>query len=115
MKKLRLTLATFALALLTVTAFASEKNPAEAKKAFQNQIATYIGDELPSDVLNGQSFSTRLVLTVNNDGEIVVLSTNSKNSSFDSYIKNKLNYKKAKVKGIKKGELYVVPLTIKQS
>ena len=52
---------------------------------------------------------------LNNDNEVIVVSVDSKSNSVASYVKAKLNYQKIDVKGLKKGKIYTVPLTIKQS
>ena len=52
---------------------------------------------------------------LNAKNEIVIVSVDAENTVIDSYIKNKLNYKVVQVKGIKKGEIYRVPLKIKQA
>ena len=119
MKKLKLTITAIALCFATMTAFATETEPttatSESNQAFRSQIVSLLGSEVPDYLTNGGDITTSLSLMLNNDNEVIVVSTDSKNESLDNYVKSKLNYQKIDVKGLKKGEIYKVPLTIKQS
>lgn len=115
MKKLKLTIAAIALCFATMTSFASEIEPVETNQAFRNQIVQLLGSEFPDYLTNGKDLSTDISLMLNNNNEVIVVSTDSENESLDNFLKGKLNYQKIDVKGLKKGEIYKVPLTIKQS
>ena len=49
---------------------------------------------------------------INNENEIVILSVNSKVIELRNFVKSKLNYKKVKVRGMLKGEIYKMPLKL---
>lgn len=117
MKKLKLTITAIALCFATMTSFATEiePKPTETKKAFRSEIVSLIGSEVPSYLTEDGDIKTDLSLMLNNKNEVIVISTDSENESLDNYLKGKLNYQKIDVKGLKKGEIYKVPLTIKQS
>lgn len=116
MKKLKLTITAIALCFATMTSFATEIEPVkESNQAFRSEIVSLLGSEIPDYLTNGKDFTANLSLMLNNNNELIVVSTSSKNESFDNYVKSKLNYQKIDVKGLKKGEIYKVPLTIKQS
>ena len=116
MKKLKLTITAIALCFATMTAFATEIEPtSESNQAFRSQIVSLLGSEVPDYLTDGGELTANLSLMLNNNNEIIVVSTNSNNESLDNYVKSKLNYQKIDVKGLKKGEIYKVPLTIKQS
>jgi len=116
MKKLKLTITAVALFLTTFTSFATEIEPTkESNQAFRSEIVSLIGSEVPDYLTNGKDITANLSLMLNNSNELIVVSTNAGSTSLDNYLKSKLNYQKIDVKGLKKGEIYKVPLTIKQS
>lgn len=118
MKKLKLTITAVALFLATMTSFATEIEPKptkESNQAFRSEIVSLIGSEVPDYITDGKDLTANLSLMVNNSNELIVVSTSANNTSLDNYLKSKLNYQKIDVKGLKKGEIYKVPLTIKQS
>ena len=118
MKKLKLTITAIALCFATITASATESTPLtkkEANKAFRSKIVSLIGTEAPSYLTDGKDVTAKLSLMLNNKNQVIVVSVDSKSGTVEEYVKSKLNYQKINVKGLKKGEIYRVPLTIKQS
>ena len=117
MKKLKLTIMAIALSFATLTASAMETEPnkKETNQKFRSEIVSLIGTEAPSYLTEGKDVKAKLSLMLNNKNEVIVVSVDSKNTSVEAYVKSKLNYQKIDVKGLKKGEIYKVPLTIKQS
>lgn len=115
MKKLKLTITAIALCFATMTSFASEIEPVETNQAFRSQIVNLLGSEFPDYLTANGDLTADISLMLNNNNELIVVSTSSKSESLDNYVKGKLNYQKIDVKGLKKGEIYKVPLTIKQS
>ena len=117
MKKLKLTITAIALCFATLAASATEINPSkkEANKAFRSKIVSLIGSEAPSYLTQGKDVTAKLSLMLNNKNQVIVVSVDSKSGNVEEYVKSKLNYQKINVKGLKKGEIYRVPLTIKQS
>jgi hypothetical protein len=49
---------------------------------------------------------------INNQNEIVIISVTSDINELNAFIKKKLSYKKVDVRGMKKGEIYEIPLKI---
>lgn len=118
MKNLKLTLTVIALCLTTLAASATERageTKKETNKVFRSKIVSLIGAEAPDYLTNGKDVKAKISLMLNNKNEVIVLSVDSKSSQVEEYVKGKLNYQEIKVKGLKKGEIYRVPLTIKQS
>lgn len=115
MKKLKLVLTAIALFAITTTSFANEINSNTTNGDFRNEIASLIGAEAPTYLTNGKDIKAKISLMLNNNNEVIVVSVDSKSNSVASYVKAKLNYQKIDVKGLKKGKIYTVPLTIKQS
>ena len=108
--KIYLAIALFSISSLT---FANTDNPLNIKKELHTELVKLIGDNVPFQI--AEDVLAEIDFTVNQNNEIVVIAVNSKNESFDNYIKNKLNYKKVRVKGVKKGEFYQLPVKIKKS
>ena len=119
MKKLKLTITAIALCFATLTASAAETTTTpsnkEANKAFRSKIVSLIGSEAPSYLTQGKDVTAKLALMLNNKNQVIVVSVDSKSGNVEEYVKSKLNYQKIDVKGLKKGEIYRVPLTIRQS
>ena len=118
MKNLKLTLAAIALCFATLTTSATETTPKKANetnKAFRSKIVSLIGKEAPDYLTDGKDVTAKLSLMLNNKNQVIVISVDSKSTSLEEYVKSKLNYQEIKVKGVKKGEIYKVPLTIKQA
>ncbi len=119
MKKLKLTITAIALCFATLAASATETTTVtkkEANKAFRSKIVSLIGDEAPEYLVEkGEDVKARISLMLNNKNQVIVVSVDSKSSNVEEYVKGKLNYQEIDVKGLKKGEIYRVPLTIKQS
>ncbi len=117
MKKIKLLLAVFALSLVTITATATtnESEPKKSSKQLRSKIVKLLGDQVPAYLTNGKDVKAELSLMLNNENQIIIISVDSKSTTVDGYVKGKLNYQTVNVKGLKKGEIYRVPLTIKQS
>jgi hypothetical protein len=118
MKKLKLTITAIALCFATLTASATDTTPLtkeQAHKAFRSKIVKLIGSEAPSYLTEGKDVTAKLSLMLNNKNQVIVVNVSTSSGNVEEYVKGKLNYQKINVKGLKKGEIYHVPLTIKQS
>lgn len=115
MKNLKLMLAAFAICFASLSATATETEPNSTNNELRSEIVTLLGTEAPSNLTDGKDVKASVSLMLNNQNQLIVVSVDSKIRSVDTYVKSKLNYQKIDVKGLKKGEIYKVPLTIKQS
>ncbi|PQJ77926.1 hypothetical protein [Polaribacter porphyrae] len=116
MKNLKSIIAILAISLSTVfsvnaTEKESEKEYAtKVTKQLRTEIVSMLGTkiqlELKSDTKAEVSFM------INSKNEVVVISVDCKLTEFNSFVKSKLNYKKIDVKGVKKGEIYKIPVKI---
>jgi hypothetical protein len=116
MKNLKTIITVIALSLSTVlSVVATEKNPSNssANKQLRTEIISLLGDKITVQIINESMAEIGFI--VSNNNEIVVVSVDSKIEKFNSFVKNKLNYKKITTKGVKKGELYRMPIKIKKS
>ena len=99
-----------AISLSTVfSASATETNPNKTK-TLRTEMSSFIGKSIPVEL--NKVTDVEISFIINNENEIVILSVNSEISELNSYLKKKLNYKKITVKGVKKGEVYKMPLKI---
>ncbi len=118
MKNLKKIIAVIAIGLLTVLPTAANTNPTnptskEAKTILRTEIVSLLGNHTYD--LEGTTLEAQISVMLNNQNELVVVAVNSKSETICSYVKTKLNYKKVKVKGIKKGTVYRIPLKMVQS
>lgn len=56
--------------------------------------------------------SAQVRFTLNDDGEIVVLSVETESEQLERFVKNRLNYQKVKVSNVEEGKLYTIPVRI---
>ncbi|AUC16582.1 hypothetical protein BTO06_16135 [Tenacibaculum sp. SZ-18] len=106
MKKLFLLLAI----TVSTSIFANNSRPAEVVKS---EIRTEIIKLLGNANFNVESNLTADVeFMINNKGEVIVLTVDTKNADVETYVKNKLNYKLITNKLIVKGQTYKMPLKL---
>ncbi len=99
-----------AVALFTLNISASE--PIEPNETLRSEIVSLLGDNLSFD-LNQSEITIEVLFTVNAHSELIVISTNAPNKLAESIIKNKLNYKKVDFRATKPGEMFLLPLKVK--
>ena len=96
---------------ISFSANAIEKDPSKVTSELRSEIMKFLGDKVPLDL---KSTSTAEVsFMINNQNQLVVIDVDSNLKDFNTFVKNKLNYKKIATKGISKGEIYRIPFTIK--
>lgn len=95
---------------ITFSANASEKDPSKVTTELRSEIVNILGNKIPLEV--NSSSSAEVSFMINNKNELVVISVDSNLTSFNVFVKEKLNYKKIATKGIQKGEIYMMPIKI---
>ncbi len=114
MKNLKSIIAIIAITLATTfSANATEKKPSKITKELRTELVSMLGNTINIELK--KSTSGEISFMVNNKNEVVVISVESKVNEFNSMVKRKLNYKKITVKGVKKGEIYKIPVKINAS
>ncbi|MBA4746464.1 MAG: hypothetical protein H2058_14510 [Muricauda sp.] len=100
-----------ALALFaTMSAFATEgKKPMKA-----NNLSGQIYEMLKENQFNAddKEMTAEVRFIVNEKGELVVLSVETKDEILEGFVKNRLNYKKVKLDNVAPGRVYELPLRI---
>lgn len=111
MKNLKSIITVIAICLVTsLSANNSENNPTKSNEKLRSEIVSILGSKVP--LVLTKSSEAEVSFIVNDKNEIVVISVDSASSEFNSFVKNKLNYKKINETGAKKGEIYKMPVKI---
>lgn len=111
MKSLKTIITVIAISLSTIFSIdAKENNPIDINEVLRTELVSLLGDKIPLKI--DKSYSAEIIFLINNKNELIVISVDSKLSSFNNYAKTKLNYKKINIKNVKKGEIYRMPIKI---
>ena len=111
MKNLKSIIAIIAISLATTfSTTATENGPSKITKKLRTEIVSMLDKNIPIEVK--ETSKAEVSFMINNKNEIVIVSVNSSLDEFNSYIKRKLNYKKIELKGVKKGEIYRMPVKL---
>ncbi|QTE23193.1 hypothetical protein [Polaribacter cellanae] len=114
MKNFKSIIAIIAISLSTVfSATANNVDPKTNKetKTLRTEMFGFIGKNISVEIK--KTTTAEVLFIINNKDEVVVLSVNSKNPELNSFLKNKLNYKKIVTKNVIKGKIYKMPLKVK--
>ena len=79
------------------------------------KLSTQIGELLEDNYLvtsDDVSLTAQVRFTLNNEGEIVVLSVDTANERLESFVKGRLNYQKVEITGASEGQMFTVPIRI---
>lgn len=113
MKNLKTIIAMLSISLLsTFSVAAFDGEPKTTNEKIREKMVNLIGNKIQMEITEDQLVEISFMFNKNN--EVVILSINDDNSKLDKLVKNKLNYKTIDVKGIKKGEIYRLPLKLKK-
>ena len=99
-----------AMLLSTGTLLANPTEDREPSVNLSNQISEMLSDNSFSDI--SKDLIAQVRFTLNDEGEIVVLSVETDSDNLERFVKNRLNYKKIKISNAKEGKLYTVPVRI---
>ncbi|SIQ38638.1 hypothetical protein [Maribacter ulvicola] len=110
MRKLSLVVVAVML-LATGNVFANDVKGENPTKNLSKQISEMLMENEFS--AKDDDLTAQVRFTLNADGEIVVLSVNSKFARMESFVKSKLNYQKVNLTNIKEGKIYTIPVRIK--
>ena len=114
MRNLKSIIAVIAISLATTfSTVAEDKKSKKITENLRTEIVTMLGNSI--DIELKKTSIAEISFMINNKNELVVISVDSKETDFQSFVKSKLNYKKVAVKGTVKGEIYKVPVKLKAS
>ena len=109
MKNLKLVALVLAICISSIS-FAAPTETADPKSELREQIIDLLGDT--NVAFSDNALEAKVVFTLNDQSEIVIVSVNCENEILDGFIKRKLNYKKVQVSALDEGEIYRMPLKI---
>ncbi len=99
-----------AMLLSTSSILANSTDLLEPNEGISEQITKMLSDNSFSE---GECNSTAQVrFTLNDEGEIVVLSVETDSENLERFVKNRLNYKKIEISNVEEGKLFTVPVRI---
>ncbi len=99
-----------AMLLATGNILANDSIKGDPAKKLSTQIHDLMDDNnFSSDDVN---LTAQVRFTLNNEGEIVVLSVDTDNERLASFVKGRLNYKKVEVAGATEGKMFTIPIKI---
>ncbi|MBW8243291.1 hypothetical protein K1F50_10810 [Muricauda oceani] len=102
---------TVALALfVTMGAFATEGK----KETKNNNLSGQIYEMLKDNQFNAdeKELTAEVKFIVNEKGELVVLSVETKDEVLEGFVKSRLNYKKVQLDNVAPGRVYEIPVRI---
>ncbi len=108
MKNLKLLFAASFL-FFAIQISAANGAPLKPDAQLRAELVELIGTTYPSE-LNEKVVTAEIIFTVNNQGEVIILSIHSSNPLADKFIKRKINYKKINFRVKKVGDIYLLPL-----
>ncbi|WP_291959794.1 hypothetical protein [Maribacter sp.] len=109
MRKLSLVVVA-AMLLATGNVLANDVKGENPSKNLSTQISEMLTENTFSE--EHKDLTAQVRFTLNAEGEIVVLSVNSESDKMESFVKNKLNYKKVNLTNVKEGKVYTIPVRI---
>jgi hypothetical protein len=99
-----------AMLLSTGSIFATSTELREPTTGLSAQISELLAVNSFSE---GECNSTAQVrFTLNDEGEIVVLSVATESKELERFVKTRLNYQKIEISNVEEGKLYTVPVRI---
>lgn len=110
MTKIKNLFAALAFTLISTAAFSNDA-PTKALQELRMEIAEQLG-KIDVQNLDENELSLNVTFLVNNDNEIIILTTNDK--EYDGTIKALLNYRKVETDGVKKNTVIAVPIKLKK-
>lgn len=110
MRKLSLVVVA-AMLLGTGNLLANDIDSFEPSKSLSLQISSMLSDNNFSEFEDDLTAQVRF--TLNNEGEIVVLSVSTDFDQMERFVKNRLNYQKVDLNNVEEGKVYTIPVRIK--
>ncbi len=99
-----------AMLLGTGNVLANDLDGIEPSDSLSSQISLLLSDCDFSEVENDLTAQVRF--TLNEAGEIVVLSVATDFEQMERFVKNRLNYKKVDLTKVEEGKIYTVPVRV---
>ena len=109
MRKISLVLVA-AMLLFTGSILANDVKDGDPAKSLSAQISEILYNNDFTE--EGVDLTAQVRFTLNKQGEIVVMSVDTKNDKLETFVKSRLNYKKVEVDNLEEGKLFTVSVRI---
>jgi predicted methyltransferase len=109
MRKLSLVVVA-AILFATGSIYANDVDSVKPSKSLSAQISNILSDNNFSN--EEADLIAQVRFTLNEEGEIVVLSVDTDHVALERFVKSRLNYAKVDIANAKEGKLYTVPVRI---
>lgn len=106
----RISLVVVAFVLFSSTSIFANDNPPVDGEEIGQKIEKLLEDN--SFTSNDVNLTADVRFTLNDKGEIVVLSVSTESNAFEAFVKNKLNYQSVEITNYKEGRIYTVPVRV---
>ncbi|NAS11255.1 hypothetical protein [Poritiphilus flavus] len=100
-----------AMLLTAGSIFASDPEKPKSEKGLSYQVWKLLKDNR-IEVAEDEDLQAEILITINEDNEIVVIKVDSEDQKLDRFVKARLNYKKVDFTPLEKGKRYIIPLRI---
>lgn len=90
--------------------FANDSKTTDPKEALAIQISHLLEDN--SFIVKDHELTAKVVFTLNNHKEIVVISVDTEDEVLERFVKSRLNYQTVELASIEEGKMYSVPVRI---
>ena len=100
-----------AMLLATGNVLANDVKGENPTKNLSIQISEMLSENNFSEM--HKDLTAQVRFTLNSDGEIVVLSVNTKFDKMERFVKSKLNYQKVNLAEVEEGKVYTIPVRVK--
>lgn len=98
-----------AFTLFTINLSAANLNPIKPTDELRGEMITLIGNNYNAEIKTDQH-EADVLFTVNSERELIILAVETDNAEMESYLMQKLNYKKVNHRPSKHGEIYLLPV-----
>ena len=112
MKNLKLLICVIAISLFASSVAFANSTETTTSSQLRAEVVQLLGSHPFDDIDENESIEAKVLFIINKKSEVVVVSVESSTRGVESFIKEKLNYKKIKSTGLKNGEIYEIPLTL---
>ncbi len=105
------------VALLSVCSLSVYAGNGNSGPAGEEEVRSFVKDRLSTDYLveyNPDGLKVKIKFLINEDNEVIVLTTDSSDVDLDAYIKRRLNYETIESDDLNKGKTYILSVEFEE-